>query len=159
MLGRRFYALLFLEHGTRRLHVTDVTTHPTRAWTMQQARNLAVDLGTRLESSRFLLRDREYGRAFDAAFLADHLCVITNAPWAPRGNAHCERGIGTLRRELLDHLPIPGESHAHQILTPYENHRNRHRPHQARDQPPPEDQQHPAAGHDLDTRRLRRTAP
>ncbi|MCR3754525.1 SCO6745 family protein [Lentzea californiensis] len=45
-LGTRLYALVFLEHGTRRLHITGITTHPTRDWTVQQARNLA-DLATR----------------------------------------------------------------------------------------------------------------
>jgi hypothetical protein len=30
-LGKRLYALVFLEHGTRRLHITGVTTRPTQA--------------------------------------------------------------------------------------------------------------------------------
>jgi hypothetical protein len=66
-LGRRLYALAFLEHGTRRLHIAGVTAHPTRDWTVQQARNLAVDMGIRMESLSFLLRDRDgkYGEAFD----------------------------------------------------------------------------------------------
>lgn len=64
--GTRLYALVFLEHGTRRLPITDVTTRPTCDWTVQQARNLAADLGTRMEPLRFLLRDRDskYGKAF-----------------------------------------------------------------------------------------------
>ncbi|MEV1118040.1 integrase core domain-containing protein [Actinosynnema sp. NPDC049800] len=52
-------------------------------------------------------------------------------------NAHCERVIGTLLREALDHIPIASEGHARQVLTTYEGHYNRHRPYQARDQPPP----------------------
>ncbi|GAB3006853.1 hypothetical protein GCM10027184_75430 [Saccharothrix stipae] len=159
VLGTRLYALAFLEHGTRRLHITGVTAHPTQVWTTQQARNLAADLGHRTESLRFLLRDRDgkYGQAFDAVFLADDLRIIKSAPQAPRMNAHCERVIGTIRRELLDHILITGESHARQVLKTYEDHYNRHRPHQARDQLPPEAQQHPAAVHDLDTHKVLRT--
>ncbi|WP_231648042.1 integrase core domain-containing protein [Saccharothrix sp. NRRL B-16348] len=159
MLGKRLYALVFLEHGTRRLHVTGVTTHPTWEWTTQQARNLAADLGHRTQSLRFLLRDRDgkYGRAFDSVFLADDLRIIKSAPQAPRMNAHCERVIGTIRRELLDHILITGEAHARHVLKTYEHHYNQHRPHQARDQLPPDARQHPAAVHDLDTRRLQRT--
>jgi hypothetical protein len=35
---RRVYALVFLEHGTRRLHVTGVTAHPTGPRAVQQER-------------------------------------------------------------------------------------------------------------------------
>jgi putative transposase len=117
-LGRRLYALAFLEHGTRRLHITGVTGHPTRQWTVQQARNLAADLGVRMESLRFLLRDRdgEYGDAFAAVFEAEEVDVIKSAPRARRMNAHCERIIGSIRREALDHVLILGEAHARQVL-------------------------------------------
>ncbi|MGI5143846.1 integrase core domain-containing protein [Streptomyces sp. CA-106110] len=134
-LGSRLYALAFLEHGTRRLHITGVTAHPTRAWAVQQARNLAADLGTRLESLRFLLhhRDDTYGEAFDAALAAEEMEILKSAPRAPRMNAHCERIISSIRREALDHVLTMGEAHTRQVLATYKKHHNTHRPHRARD--------------------------
>lgn len=54
----------------------------------------------------FLLRDRDskYTESFDAVFGSEEIKVLRTAPHAPRMNAHCERAIGTLRREVPDHL-------------------------------------------------------
>ena len=150
---------MFLEHGTRRLHLAGVTAHPTVAWTVQQARNLAAELGTRVNSLRFLVRvrDAKYSGPFDAVFTADGIETVRTAPRAPRMNAHCERIIGTLRREALDQLLIWNETHARHVLNAYARHYNRHRPHQARGQLPPLAGEHPAPVTDLTTRRLLRT--
>ena len=79
------YALVFLEHGTRRLHIAGVTTHPTGSRTVQQARNLAVELGARAGSLRFLVRDRDakYTDSFDAVFAADDIEAVKTAPRTP----------------------------------------------------------------------------
>ncbi|GAA3485085.1 hypothetical protein GCM10018966_096170 [Streptomyces yanii] len=84
--GRRLYAPAFLEHGTRRFHVTGVTARSTAQWAIQQARNLAADLGTRVESLRFVLRDRDskYTDSFDAVFEAADTEVLLSAPRVPR---------------------------------------------------------------------------
>jgi putative transposase len=50
--------LVFIEHGTRRLHLAGVTARPTGAWAAQ-ARNLAMGLGDRLGTLRFLIYDRD----------------------------------------------------------------------------------------------------
>jgi putative transposase len=58
---------------------------------------VASDLGSRVESLRFLLRDRDskYTASFDAVFATEEMKVLLSAPQAPRMNAHCERAIGT----------------------------------------------------------------
>ncbi|WP_093466715.1 integrase core domain-containing protein [Streptomyces melanosporofaciens] len=126
---------------------------------MQQARNVAADLDTRMESLRFLLRDRDgkYGQSFDAVFEADGIDVIKSAPRAPRMNAHCERVIGSIRHEALDHILITNESHARHVLAAYQRHYNTHRPHRSRGQLPPDTHQQPTIPHDRDARRLLRT--
>jgi putative transposase len=103
------------------------------------ARNLAMDLGEGIDTLRFLIHDRDplFTAAFGEVFKADGLQIITTLPRTPRMNAICERVIGTLRRELLDRTLILGERHLAQVLREYRMHYNRHRPHQSRQQRPP----------------------
>src|SRR6202167_1419107 len=49
VLLKRIHVLVFIEHGSRRMHLGGVTTNATGDWTVQQARNLALTLGTRFE--------------------------------------------------------------------------------------------------------------
>ncbi|SMD26468.1 integrase core domain-containing protein [Kibdelosporangium aridum] len=158
-LGKRLYALVFLEHRTRRLHIAGITAHPTRERTTQQARNLAIGNGTDLGALRFLLRDRDtkYSTAFDAVFQAEDIDILTTAPQAPRMNAHCERVIRTLRTEVCDHMLILNEAHAREVLAEYQRHYNHHRPHQARHQQPPEPRPSPDRTHEANTHALLRT--
>ena len=47
VLLRRPHVLVFIEHGTRRMHLGGVTANPAGEWTVQQARHLALSLGER----------------------------------------------------------------------------------------------------------------
>jgi putative transposase len=109
----RLYVLVFIEHRTRRLHVGGIAAHPTGDWTVQQARNLALDLGDRFGDFRFLIRDRgsNFTASFDAVFQAAGTTILRTAVQAPRMNAICKRLIGTLRRELLDRTLILSQAH------------------------------------------------
>ena len=81
MLLKRIYVLVFIEHGTRRMHLGGVTTYPTGDWTVQQARNLALTLGERFEDIRFLIRDRgsSFTASFDAVFQAAGTRILRTA--------------------------------------------------------------------------------
>ena len=145
VLLNRLYVLIFIEHDTRRMHPGGVTAHPTGDWTVQQARNLAMNLGERFEDFRFLIRDRgsNFTRSFDAVFQATGTTILRTAVQAPRMNAICERLVGTLRRELLDRRLILGEAHLRAVLAEYKEHYNTARPHQGVGQRIPDSAHHP----------------
>jgi hypothetical protein len=136
VLLRRIYVLFGIEHATRRVHLLGITQHPNAAWTIQQARNLLMDLQMRL---RFLIRDRDskYTTAFDAVFEADDVTIIKTPPQAPRANAICERWISTLRHECTDRMLVYSERHLRHVLHHYLAHYNEHRPHRALQRRPP----------------------
>ena len=146
VLLRRIYALIVIEHGTRRVHLAGITAYPDGKWATQAARNFLMDLGQRAASVKFLIRDRagQFTSSFDAVFTAEGMRVLRSPPQAPRANAICERMAGTLRRELLDQLLIVNEHHLRRALTEYLQHYNAARPHRSLGQLTPSPSQYPA---------------
>jgi len=160
VLRKRLYVLVFIEHGTRRMHLGGVTANPTGEWTVQHARNLALGLGERFADIKFLIRDRgsNFTCAFDAAFQSTGARILRTAVQAPRMNAICERLVGTLRRELLDRMLILGERHLRAVLAEYQAHYNTARPHQGIAQRVPDDEPDAprATVTGIDTQQIRR---
>jgi putative transposase len=124
-----------IEVGTRHVHVLGVTAYPDGAWTVQQARNLLMDLGERASRSRFLIRDRagQFTDAFDAVLAGAGIEVVRIPPRSPRANAYAERWVRTARAEVTDRMLIAGRRrHLRVVLDEYVAHYNQHRPHRAR---------------------------
>jgi putative transposase len=129
---RALFAFVIVELGSRRVVHVGVTRYPTDAWVAQQLRE-ATPFG---QAPKHLIRDNDtkYGQHFAAVAAGAGIEVIKTPIRAPRANAICERFIGAVRRECLDHLLIRGERHLFRILKAYTEYFNTCRPHQGLDQ-------------------------
>jgi transposase InsO family protein len=79
-------------------------------------------------------RDQKYGRLFDRVAAGIGARVLRTPVRAPRANAICERFLGSVRRECLDHVLVLGERHLERVLQEYVRYFNSDRPHQGRGQ-------------------------
>jgi transposase InsO family protein len=126
---RTLFVFFIIEVGSRRVIYFAVTSSPTDVWVAQQLRE-ATPFDTR---PRFLIRDndRKYGTEF--ARSARGIEVLLTPIRSPKANAVCERFLGSVRRECLDHVLILNERQLHRILKEYVSYFNTARPHRSLD--------------------------
>jgi transposase InsO family protein len=107
------YVLAVIEHASRRVRVLGATAHPTAAWVMQSARNLAMDLEDAGSQAKYLIHDRDgkFPAPFDVVLADAGISVGLSGVRVPRMNAVMERWVQTRRRELLDRTPVWNQRH------------------------------------------------
>jgi transposase InsO family protein len=126
---RILYVFVALEIGSRHLVHFNVTEHPTAEWTLQQLHEtLSDECGY-----TFLLHDRHksFSESLDREVESWGIHVMRSPVPTPTANAHCERLIGSKRRECLDYVIPLNASHLLRILREWVRHYNTGRPHQS----------------------------
>jgi len=136
LLFRSFFAFFIIELKSRKVMHVGVTQFPTDAWTAQQLRE-ATPYG---HMPKYLIRDHDskFGPCFARVAATSGIAILKTPYHAPRANAICERFLGSVRRECLDHVLILHEKQLHRVLGAYVMYFNRARPHQGIHQQVPE---------------------
>jgi hypothetical protein len=111
------HAFVIVHHESRRVVHFGVTGHPTDEWITQQVR----DARPFEEKPKYLIcdNDKRYGPLFERVAKASGTEVFHTLYEAPRANAICERFVGSLGRECLDHTLVIGGLHPIRILKGY----------------------------------------
>src|SRR5439155_24947204 len=104
-----------LAHHRRRVVHFNVTEHPTAHWTAQQI----VDAFARDSAPAYLLLDRDkvYGEQFRHRVKGMRIQEVLTAPHSPWQNPFADRLIGSMRREIVDHVLVLGERHLLRTLS------------------------------------------
>ena len=116
------YVFVIMEHESRIIVHTAVTTNPTDEWTAQQVRE-ATPWGKR---PKYLIHDNDgkFGGQFKGLLKGSGIKAIKTPPKAPRANALCERFMGSLQRECTDNFLIFHQHQLHRIISTYADYFN-----------------------------------
>ncbi len=133
---RSLFAFFIIELHFRKVIHVGVTRSPSDAWTAQQLRE-ATAFGA---GPKYLIRDHDskFGVTFSRVAKTSSIEILKTPYHAPRANAICERFLGSVRRECLDHLLILHEKQLQRVLNAYVAYFNQARPHQGIQQQIPE---------------------
>ena len=114
LLFRTVFVYFIIELRSRRVVHYGVTRAPSDRWVAQQVRE-----ATPYDASpRFLIQDNDnkFGACFNRVAEERHIKVLRTPVRAPQAHAICERFIGSVRREFLDHILILSERQLYRAM-------------------------------------------
>ena len=130
------FVFVVLAHDRRRIVHFNVTAHPTAQWTAQQI----VEAFPFDTAPQYLLRDGGgiYGDRVRRRLVSLGIDEIVTAPASPWQNAYVERVIGSLRRQLLDHVIVFNQRHLKRLLSSHLDYYHPWRTHRSLNQDAPD---------------------
>ena len=133
---RPLFAFFIIELKSRKVIHVNVTRSPTDLWVAQQLRE-ATPYG---QIPKYLIRDndKKFGPNFARVATTSGIQMLRTPYRTPQANAVCERFLGSVRRECLDHFLIFHEKQLAQLLRSYVLYFNQARPHQGLQQKIPD---------------------
>lgn len=115
------YVLIIISHDRRKIEHFAVTSNPCSAWVAQQIRE-ATPYG---EVPKYLLHDNDSifrSKAFQEFLSNAQICSKKTSFHSPWQNGICERTVGIIRAELLNHIVPINQRHLEYLLKEYVNH-------------------------------------
>jgi putative transposase len=124
---RLLYVWFAIDHGRRRVLHFNVTESPSARWVIQQLRETFPDE----PSHRFIIYDNDsiFSSAVAGAIRSFEIDPKRTAFRSPWQNGTAERFVGTVRRELLDHVVVLNDEHLRRLLREYVDYSNSERVH------------------------------
>ena len=111
------YCFFVIEHGRRSILHCNVTQHPTADWVVQQLREAFPDASP--YRSVILDHDSKFDADVMTFLKATGLEPKRTSVQAPWQNGIAERWVGSVRREILDHVIAWNEQHLRRLIRDY----------------------------------------
>ena len=130
---RPIFAFFIVKHATGEVIHVNVTRSQSDEWAAQQLREATAWS----EGPGYLIRDNDskFGGKFHGVAEGAGIELVKIPPKSPNLNPICERFLGSVRRECLDHILIMNEDHLRRVLKEYVGpYFNSARPHQGIEQ-------------------------
>ncbi len=134
LFNKRLYVFFIMKLANRKIVQYGVSSRPEMMFVRNQLTGFMYD---KEDEKTYLVHDNS-GELKWMDYESVGIKGVAITPYSPNMNACAERFVKSIRNECLDHFIVVNKNHLRNLVKAYINFYNRQRPHQARDNIPPE---------------------